>query len=204
MDATRRLAWLETRFLGELIVRSDDSMLGAFDIRQSAAWMIRHGDPRTRYASCPAIIRVSARAELENSINPAIRIAVIRKARRVATPFAGEQIGERSTNVHGSLEYRVGHVRNDLWREIDASRAVVPATFGRCINVACRFTAGLLRSCKFAEVTPARASDSGLPTISRTSHLPYRTPRSLNKTPNFLSSAFLFAIRENASPTRCW
>jgi len=49
----------------------------------------------------------------ENSLIPPLGIAVIRECdiEGAATPFPGEQIGERSTNIHGSLEYQP--TRND-------------------------------------------------------------------------------------------
>jgi len=50
----------------------------------------------------------------ENSLIPPLGIAVIRECdiEGAATPFSGEQTGERSTNIHGSLEYQP--TRNDL------------------------------------------------------------------------------------------
>jgi len=141
MNATRRLAWLETRFLGE--IRSDDSMLGAFDLH-SIRCLNDSIETRTRYASCPENPSFRSRGIGEFDQSQRFQFALIRKARRVATPFAGEQIGERSTNVHGSLEYRASHVRNDLWLK---STRVVQSFLSRLADaltshaVYCRFTA---------------------------------------------------------------
>lgn len=59
----------------------------------------------------------------ENSLIPLLGIAVIRECdiEGAATPFPGEQTGERSTNIHGSLEYQ--RTRNDLRLSNESVRA---------------------------------------------------------------------------------